>query len=53
LGQFDEVAMNPEDVSWIEKDEDEPMARVKTVNSRQRPKGQLRNLDDGELVSQD
>jgi len=40
--------MDPTDVSWVDEDQDE-VPQVKTINSRQRPRGRLQDLDSSEL----
>jgi hypothetical protein len=40
--------MDPTDVSWVDEDQDE-VPQVKTINSRQQPKGRLQDLDSSEL----
>ncbi|KIM45915.1 hypothetical protein M413DRAFT_297297 [Hebeloma cylindrosporum] len=45
----EDVAMDPEDVSWVEDDQKEEITQLKTVNSRQRPRGRLQDSDTSEL----
>ena len=43
--------MDPTDVSWVDKDEEEETPRVKTVNTRQRRAGQQQDTEQMEMVS--
>lgn len=47
--QVEDVAMDPTDVSWLEKDQKEEDPQVKTLNSRDRARGSLQDSEMSEF----